>query len=242
MCAVNDAAVEFLGKNACGLVVPLSSPSLSCSVSESAFSLFLQREKVGVAGTKARLLAQAEEQLKQGNLEAADALARKALTIDTNSIQACRILADATEKENDPETVAWRAQIARLDPGLDSQLNLASAALRFGQLDMARDALARVRARLIRIKPLTTSLPAGFPAPRAMWPKKSATSQRRLRPSLATILISSTSLPCRSCLRIQRRMRRRVISSTFEQSGAVSHGSFARIAEQRSPPKPDRHG
>jgi len=94
---------------------------------------------------KARLIAQAEEQLKQGNLESADALARKALTIDTNSIQACRILADATEKENDPETVAWRAQLARLDPGLDSELNLASAALRFGQLDMARAALSRVR-------------------------------------------------------------------------------------------------
>src|SRR4051794_29655475 len=94
---------------------------------------------------KARLLAQAEEQLKQGNVDTADALARKALVIDTNSIQACRILADATEKENEPETVAWRAQIARLDPGLDSQLNLASAALRFGQLDIARDALGRVK-------------------------------------------------------------------------------------------------
>ena len=41
--------------------------------------------------------------------------------------------------------MAWRAQIARLDPGLDSQLNLASAALRFGQLDMTRDALGRVK-------------------------------------------------------------------------------------------------
>ena len=66
---------------------------------------------------KARLIAQAEEQLKQGNLESADALARKALTIDTNSIQACRILADATEKENDPETVAWRAHRNRF--GMD---------------------------------------------------------------------------------------------------------------------------
>lgn len=94
---------------------------------------------------KGRLLAQAEEQLKQGNVDTADALARKALVIDSNSLQACRILADATEKENEPETVAWRAQIARLDPGLDSQLNLASAALRFGQLDMARDALGRVK-------------------------------------------------------------------------------------------------
>jgi predicted Zn-dependent protease len=92
----------------------------------------------------ARLLAEAADQLEHGHLEAADALARKALSVDPNSIEASRILAEATEKENDSETVAWRAQIARLDPGLHSQLNLASAALRFGQLDVARDALDRV--------------------------------------------------------------------------------------------------
>ena len=41
--------------------------------------------------------------------------------------------------------MAWRAQIARLQPqDLDSQLNLASAALRFGQLDTARKALENV--------------------------------------------------------------------------------------------------
>ncbi len=93
---------------------------------------------------KTRLLAQAADELEHGRLEAADALARKALDIDPDSIEASRILAEATEKENDSETVAWRAQIARLDPGLDSQLNLASAALRFGQLDIARDALDQV--------------------------------------------------------------------------------------------------
>ncbi len=91
-----------------------------------------------------RLLAQAANQLERGQLEAADALARKALNIDSKSVEASRILAEATEKENNSETVAWRAQIARLDPGLDSQLNLASAALRFGQLDVARGALARI--------------------------------------------------------------------------------------------------
>ena len=91
-----------------------------------------------------RLLAQADDQLAHGQLEGADALARKALHLNPKSLEASRILAEATEKENDSETVAWRAQIARLDPGLDSQLNLASAALRFGQLDVAREALDRV--------------------------------------------------------------------------------------------------
>jgi hypothetical protein len=93
---------------------------------------------------KARLLAAAAAQLKQGRVESADALARKALQLDPDSIAASQVLAEATEKENDYETVAWRAQIARLAPGFDSQLNLASAALRFGQLDVAHDALARI--------------------------------------------------------------------------------------------------
>ncbi|MDQ3413587.1 MAG: hypothetical protein M3480_01205, partial [Verrucomicrobiota bacterium] len=93
---------------------------------------------------KARLLTTAAANLENGQLAEAETLARQALAIDVNSLVAARLLAESTEKQNRAETVAWRAQIARLDPGLDSQLNLASAALRFGQLDVARDALARV--------------------------------------------------------------------------------------------------
>src|SRR5262249_38657493 len=93
---------------------------------------------------KVRLLAAANDQLDHHNPAQAGALARKALAIDPGSIAALRVLAEASEKQNRAETVAWRAQIAHLDPGLDSLLNLASAALRFDQLDVARDALGRV--------------------------------------------------------------------------------------------------
>ena len=93
---------------------------------------------------KASLLTTASDRLAHDQFAEAETMARKALAIDANSLVAARILAESTEKQNRAETVAWRAQIARLDPGLDSQLNLASAALRFGQLDVARDALARV--------------------------------------------------------------------------------------------------
>src|SRR4030095_16140936 len=49
------------------------------------------------------------------------------------------------KKKNRAETVGWRAEIARLRPrDTASQLNLASAALRFGQLDTARKALESV--------------------------------------------------------------------------------------------------
>src|SRR5213595_669702 len=97
------------------------------------------------AWRESRLLRQAETSLKQGNFNAANDAARQALQIDRDSLAAYQILAEATEKQNRAETVVWRAQIARLQPrDIDSQLNLASAALRFGQLDAARKALDSV--------------------------------------------------------------------------------------------------
>src|SRR4029079_95247 len=93
---------------------------------------------------KARLLTEAKDRLDHNNLNEAEVSARRALAIDPKSLVATRILAETTEKQNRPETVFWRAQIARLDPGLESELNLASAALRFGQFDLARAAVERV--------------------------------------------------------------------------------------------------
>jgi hypothetical protein len=76
----------------------------------------------------------------------ATAAAQGVLQLHPDSLPAYRILAEATEKQNLIDTVAWRAQIARLQPNdLDSQLNLASAALRFGQLDTAKKALEQVQ-------------------------------------------------------------------------------------------------
>ena len=97
------------------------------------------------AWRESRLLRQAETNLKQGNFNAANDTAHQALQIDRDSLAAYQILAEATEKQNRAETVVWRAEIARLQPrDIDSQLNLASAALRFGQLDAARKALDSV--------------------------------------------------------------------------------------------------
>lgn len=94
------------------------------------------------AGT---LLRRAETMLAQKNFPAARESAREVLQLQRDSLRAYQILADATEKQNLEETVSWRAQIARLQPdNVDSQLNLASAALRFGQIDLARRTLDRV--------------------------------------------------------------------------------------------------
>src|SRR5262249_42031864 len=65
-----------------------------------------------------------------------------------DSLAALSILADIAERQNLEEAVVWRDRIARLQPNdPESQLNFASAALRFGKLDLAREALNRVSPR-----------------------------------------------------------------------------------------------
>ena len=94
---------------------------------------------------QSRLLHRAASMLQEEKFSQAAQRAREVVKLDPDSLLALHILAEATEKQNLEETVSWRAQIARLLPNdLDSQLNLASAALRFGQLDLARKALDRV--------------------------------------------------------------------------------------------------
>ncbi|PYI58097.1 MAG: hypothetical protein DMC59_09305 [Verrucomicrobia bacterium] len=92
-----------------------------------------------------RLFHRAAALLQQGRLNEASDTAQELLGRHPDSLPALYILAEAAEKENLEETVSRREQIARLLPkDADSQLNLASAALRFGKLDLAREALDRV--------------------------------------------------------------------------------------------------
>src|SRR2546425_2218552 len=97
---------------------------------------------------ESRLLKRAGAMLEENDFVTANRLAREVLARHRDSLPAFYILAEATEKQNSEETVSWRAQIARLQPdNIDSQLNLASAALRFGQIDLARKTLERVAPR-----------------------------------------------------------------------------------------------
>lgn len=92
-----------------------------------------------------RLLDRATALLEQGELSRAAQMARELLARHPDSLAALSILADTAERQNLEEAVSWRERIARLrskDP--ESQLNFASAALRFGKLDVAREALTRV--------------------------------------------------------------------------------------------------
>ena len=95
-----------------------------------------------------RLLDRASVLLQKGELSNAAQIARELLERHPNSLPALSILADTAEKQNLEEAVSWRERIARLRPNdADSQLNYASAALRFGQLNVARDALSRISSK-----------------------------------------------------------------------------------------------
>src|SRR5206468_12854980 len=95
-----------------------------------------------------RLLDRASSLLQEQKFHEAAHMAREAVKVRRDSLAAYYILAEATEEQNLEETVSWRAHIARLLPNdLDSQLQLASAALRFGQIDRAREALDHISPR-----------------------------------------------------------------------------------------------
>jgi predicted Zn-dependent protease len=92
-----------------------------------------------------RLLQQATALLQEGDLSKAAQMAKELARRHPDSLAALLILADTSERQNLEEAVAWRERIARLLPkDPESQLNFASAALRFGKLDLAREALNRV--------------------------------------------------------------------------------------------------
>jgi lipopolysaccharide biosynthesis regulator YciM len=91
------------------------------------------------------LLDRATALLEQGDLSRAAQMARELLVRHPDSLPALSILADTAERGNLEEAVLWRERIARLRPkDAENQLNFASAALRFGKLDLAREALTRV--------------------------------------------------------------------------------------------------
>ena len=101
--------------------------------------------KVYENGRERRSLQKATTLLQQGEFSKAALIAQELIRQHPDSLAALSILADTAERQNLEEAVEWRERIARLFPKEpESQLNLASAALRFGKLDIAREALAQV--------------------------------------------------------------------------------------------------
>jgi predicted Zn-dependent protease len=129
-------------------------PRPALAVAGSAIVLFLSAFVV-IYGSKLyenwrenRLLDRANALLQAGKLSKAAQITRELLGRHPDSLPALSILAETAEKQNLEEAISWRERIARLRPNdAESQLNYASAALRFGQLNVAREALNRVSPR-----------------------------------------------------------------------------------------------
>src|SRR3954465_2154687 len=71
---------------------------------------------------ESNFLKRASAMLAKEDFDGATREARAALALHRDSLAALYVLAEASEKQNRPETIAWRAQIAHLEPeNLDSQ-------------------------------------------------------------------------------------------------------------------------
>jgi tetratricopeptide (TPR) repeat protein len=71
--------------------------------------------------------------------------ARQTLQINSNNIIACRIMAEVAEQTGSSRSIHWRQRVTQLDPGSPSdQIASAGTALFFGDLCLARKALAAV--------------------------------------------------------------------------------------------------
>ena len=130
---------------------PLQPARLAVMVAVAAIALLLGALFFGYSSNlyedwrERRLLHRATALLEEGELGEATQASQELLRQHPDSLPALHILADAAERQNLEEAVSWREQIARQLPNdVESQLNLASAALRFGKLDVARGALDRV--------------------------------------------------------------------------------------------------
>jgi predicted Zn-dependent protease len=72
-------------------------------------------------------------------------VARHLLQLDPRNVAACRVMAEIADLAGKREALSWHEQLAALEPGVVThQIDLAGAALRFGQPDLARKALDAV--------------------------------------------------------------------------------------------------
>jgi predicted Zn-dependent protease len=91
---------------------------------------------------KRHLSQQAQDFYARQDYQSAVLVARHLLQLDPKNIAACRIMAEVGELAGKREAISWREQLVALEPGVAAnKIALASAAVRFGQLDLARKTL-----------------------------------------------------------------------------------------------------
>jgi predicted Zn-dependent protease len=97
------------------------------------------------AWRKGHLSRQAQDFLAKKDYQSAALVARHLLQLDPRNVAACRVMAEISELAGKREALSWHEQLAALEPGVAAhKIALAGAALRFGQLDLARKTLDAV--------------------------------------------------------------------------------------------------
>ncbi|MBE0544075.1 MAG: hypothetical protein IH623_22260 [Verrucomicrobia bacterium] len=95
-----------------------------------------------------RRMVQARNFLEAGKYREAHLTAQLILRSNPQNVEACRIMAELTERVRDPSTIAWRRQVAQFSPTLENQLTLAAAAMLFERppYPLARQTLEEIQA------------------------------------------------------------------------------------------------
>jgi len=76
-------------------------------------------------------LARAEAFFKQGDYRSAVLSARQTLLVNSNNLQACRLMANISDMIHAPATLDWCRRAVEIDPTVENKLLLAAAGLRY---------------------------------------------------------------------------------------------------------------
>ena len=78
-----------------------------------------------------RAVAQGRAFFAKGDYRSAWLSVRQALLVNSNNVQACRIMAELEDAVHSPATLDWCQRVVKLSPAITNQLLLASAGLRY---------------------------------------------------------------------------------------------------------------
>jgi len=92
-----------------------------------------------------RLVERARTYLSWGDSKSAALSGRRAFQLDARNVDACRVLAEIAEREEQPAAVEWRQQVTVLAPdSAPDVVALARTALLFNRIDTAEAVLAKL--------------------------------------------------------------------------------------------------
>ena len=95
---------------------------------------------------KSHLSKQSQDFFARGDYQSAVLVARRLLQRDPNNLPACRVMADTGELAGRSEALTWRERIVALEPNVPgNKVALAAAAMRFGQIGLARKVLDAIK-------------------------------------------------------------------------------------------------